>query len=132
MSARTLKTVVFAVVVLAVVAAIGGAAYNAGLARGIAESSRVLAAPGAAPAPVLPYAYGHGWHPWGFGLFPVFPFFGLLLAVFVLKVLFWRGPWGPWARGGYWTNGVPPAFEEWHRRAHGQAPVQPPSPGATT
>jgi hypothetical protein len=131
MSSRTLKIIALGVVAVLVAAAIGGAAYNAGLARGVAESSRVLAAPGSGPTVVVPYVHGHGWHG-GFGFFPVFPFFGLLFLFFALKFLFWRGPWGPWSRGGYWMNGVPPAFEEWHRRAHGQTPVQPPSPGATT
>jgi len=31
--------------------------------------------------------------------------------------MLWRGRWhGGWRSGGY--DGVPPMFEEWHRRAH--------------
>ena len=39
------------------------------------------------------------------------------VAGMVVRGLFWRGAWG--GRGcGY--RGVPPAFDEWHRRAHAQ------------
>ena len=59
-----------------------------------------------------------------FLLFFLFLFFGL-------RGLFWRG-----RRGGGWGyrhGGIPPAFEEWHRRAHEQqAPVStPPAPSTT-
>ena len=41
---------------------------------------------------------------------------GLFLIVVLVRGLFWRG----WCAGGRgsWKTGVPPAFEEWHRRAH--------------
>jgi hypothetical protein len=55
--------------------------------------------------------------PWGFGFgfFPFFPLFFILFWAFVLRGMFWRGGWR--GRGcGY--DGVPPAFDEWHRRAH--------------
>jgi hypothetical protein len=75
----------------------------------------------AAPAAAYP-PYIYGWpRPWGFGLFPFFPIFPIvffLLFFVVVRGLMWRGPW----RGGWRAryDGVPPAFEEWHRRAHGE------------
>jgi hypothetical protein len=94
---------------LAAAAAVGFFAYNAGFAQGVAESARVAATPGG-PAPYL-----YMWpRPWGFG-FGFFPFFLLLLCFFLLRRLLWGGPrWG-W---GHYYDGVPPRFDEWHRRAH--------------
>ena len=102
---------------LALVAALAGVgfyAYNLGVAQGLAESSR-LVAPGAA-APVIVWA-----RPWGFGFFPFFPLLFIFFWIFVLRGLFWRGRWG--GRGGGYRGypGVPPEFDEWHRRAHAQA-----------
>ena len=114
-----------AIAVLAIGAAtmIAIGAYNAGVAQGIVESGRAIAPPPAG----TPYVYV--WpRPWGFG-FGFFPFFFLLfLFVFVLRGFLWRGPWrGGW---GHRYEGVPPAFDEWHRRAHAQQP--PPSSSGTT
>ena len=96
---------------------IGIGAYNAGVARGIAEGARAI------PVPPRGVPYVYGWpRPWGFGFFPVFPFFFLFLLIlfFAGRGLFWRGSWA----GGYGcrNHGVPPAFEEWHRRAHAEPP----------
>lgn len=107
---------VLAVVILALAAAavIGVGAYNAGMAHGFAQNAHAVA-PGAGVVP-----YGYYWpRPWGFGFFPVFPlFFLLVLLFFVLRGGRGRGPWrGGWGCG---YDGVPPAFDEWHRRAHGQ------------
>ena len=117
------RAIAIAVVVLAGAAFIGSAAYNAGVSHAIAMSARAVEAPATpaaagAPYPYPPY-YAYGWHrPWGFGIFPLFPIFPILFVLFfffVVRGLFWRGPWrGGWGGGG----GVPPAFEEWHRRAH--------------
>ena len=112
---------------LALVASVGVYTYNLGLAHGIAESGRLIASPGASPgaAPVIAV-----WpRPWGFGFgfFPFFPLLFILFWFFVVRALFWRGAW---RRGcGYGYGGVPPAFDEWHRRAHGQQ--EPPPPRAT-
>ena len=99
-------------VVLAMLAAVGVYTYNLGVAQGLAESGRFAVAPGAG-APVVAF-----WpRPWGFGFFPFFPLLFVLFWFIVLRGLFWRG--GRWARGcGY--RDVPPAFDEWHRRAHAQ------------
>ena len=102
-------------------AAIGIGAYNAGVAQGIAEGGRMIAAPAAG----TPYAYV--WRrPWGFGFFPFFPVLFLLFFFFLVRGLLWRG-----RRHGSWRyrdEGVPPVFEEWHRRAHA-APTRDPGIG---
>ena len=96
--------------IIAGAAAIGIGAYNAGVAQGIAEGGRLIAAP-----PGTPYVYV--WpRPWGFGFFPFFPILFFLFFFFIVRGLLWRGRWhGGWR---YRHDGVPPAFEEWHRRAH--------------
>ena len=66
--------------------------------------------------------------PFGFGF--GFGFLVLLLAFFLLFVAFRFLFWGPrWGWGHHtWTlgqalgeGGAPPMFEEWHKRAHGEA-----------
>jgi hypothetical protein len=99
---------------IALLAAVAAYWYNAGVARGIAEA-RILAAPaGAAPVTVV-------WpRPWGFGVgfVPMFPLFFILFWVLAFRRVGWRRGWG---RRGYGDRGVPPAFEERHRRAHRHA-----------
>lgn len=79
------------VAALVFAAVIGGIAYNAGIARGLEQSGKiVMAAPNTMPAPPYPYAY-YGWHhPWGFGFFFA-PFFFIAFWLFVARVLFFRG-----------------------------------------
>ena len=97
--------------ILAGASAIGIGAYNAGVAQGIAETSRMIAAPQAG----TPYVYV--WpRPWGFGFFPFFPLLFLFLVFFIVRGLLWRGRWH--GGGRYRYDGVPPMFDEWHRRAH--------------
>jgi len=109
---QLVRALVIGVLFLAGAAAIGIGAYNAGVAQGLAESGRLIAAPPAG----APYVYV--WHrPWGFGFFPFFPLLFLFLFFFVVRGMLWRGRWhGGWRSGGY--DGVPPMFEEWHRRVH--------------
>ncbi len=101
---------------LVLLALVSVGAYDAGVAHGLAVSSRTIPAGGVPPM-------GWWWpRPWGFWFFPVWP---LLFFVFVWVVLarglFWhRRSWRGWGPGG-----VPPAFDEWHRRAHGQPPAHP-------
>jgi len=110
------------VLMIALAASVGMYSYNLGLAHGVAESARIAAERGGT-APVValwPRPWGFGF---GFGFFPFFPFLFILFWFFIIRALFWRGAWG--YRGGWghrrWdTGGVPPAFEEWHRRAHAQ------------
>ena len=117
------KTVLWVAIVLLAIATMVGVgyyAYNAGVAHTIVESGRA-AAGGAPPVAVWP-RWG-----FGFGFFPFFPvFFFILVWVVLLRGLLWRGRrWGGGCGYGY-GSGVPPQFEEWHRRAHGQAGSQQP------
>jgi hypothetical protein len=114
------RAIVGVLLAVAVAAAVGMFAYNAGVAQGLAESGRWAATPGA-PAP-----YVYMWRPWGFG-FAFFPFFFVLLCFFLLRRLVWGGP--RWGRGHYY-DGVPPRFEEWHRRAHERDAATGSTPGA--
>jgi hypothetical protein len=119
------RALAIAALVVAGAAAIGIGAYNAGVAQGIAQNVQAIAAPPAG----TPYMYV--WpRPWGFGFFPIFPFFFVLFFFFVLRGLLWGGRW----RGGRGCryDGVPPAFDEWHRRAHGEPPAPTSTAGGTT
>jgi hypothetical protein len=128
--------IVAALVLLAAIAGIAYFAFQAGVVRGSpitieAPSGGPSTSPGSAqgvPAPYPYYGYGMPFHrPWGFG----FGFFGCLIPLFLFfllfgafRFLFWGPRWGhhgghgPWGR---WENGMPPMFEEWHKRAHGEA-----------
>lgn len=109
MNGRLLRTLAIVALVIVGGAAIAIGAYNAGVANGIAESGRMIAAPPAGPA------YVYVWpRPWGFGFFPFFPILFLLFFFVAVRGLLWRGRW----HGRYRYDGVPPMFEEWHRRAH--------------
>jgi hypothetical protein len=102
---------VVAAVILA--AAVGLVAFNAGVAHGLAIGAAAGAAVTPPLAPFGPWAYG--WYrPWGFGFFG--PIGVLFLWFFVFRVLFWGGfHRRRWMAHG---SGVPPTFDEWHRRAH--------------
>ncbi len=105
---------------LALLAVMGVYVYNLGVAHCLAGASNVTDL-GGRGAPFVGW-----WRPWGFGsgFFPFFPFLLFLLWVAVLRGFLWRGPWyGRRWYGRGWSSGrdgVPPAFEEWHRRAHEQ------------
>ncbi len=110
MGTRGLLGILLAVVLMAGVA---GIAYNTGVARGLAESGQISPPPGIAPYPY----YGPYWHPgpFGFGFFGfLFPLLFIFLIFGLLRGLFWH----PWRGYGHYGRGVPPMFEEWHRRAH--------------
>jgi hypothetical protein len=112
---RRILAIVLALVAVAVAVGIGTQLYQAGVARGLAESGQITPRPEGVP----PYGYyrPYGYHPFGFGfgffgfLFPLL-FFFLIFSLF--KGFFWR-PWGWYGPSKY---GVPPAVEEWHRKAH--------------
>ena len=118
--------IVAALVLIAAIAGIAYFAFQAGVAQG---SPITIQSPSGetAPFPYPYYGYGPFHRPFGFGfgflgcLIPLFLFF-LLFGAF--RFLFWGPRWGwghhhgPWARR--WENGVPPMFEEWHKKAHGE------------
>jgi len=138
---------ILAAILLVAVLAIGGGliattAYQAGLSTAVTTatgSAGTVVAPVVVPA--YGYGYGYGWHA-GFGLFG---FLGALFFLFIvfalLRAIFWRGGpgrrggWGPGGYGGYgygkgpdggghghgpWESQASEAFDERHRRAHGE------------
>jgi hypothetical protein len=115
--------IVSALVLIAAIAGIGFFAFRAGVAQG---SPVTIQAPSgdSVPVPYPHYGYGMPFHRshFGFGLgcfgilIPLFLFF---LAMKAFRVMVWGPRWGhhgPWGR--HWENGVPPMFEEWHKKAH--------------
>jgi hypothetical protein len=109
------------VLTVAGAAAVGAAAFNAGVERGLVEASRTASLPEAATHVYVLSGPGHG------GFFPIVPLvLGFLFVVFLVRGLGWRG------RGGCGPRqGVPPAFDEWHRRAHERMGGPPPAPDRT-
>jgi hypothetical protein len=132
MNRRLVLGILLTILVIVGAVGIGVSAYQAGVARGVAESARLVDPETGEPrgdGPFYPYYYGRpfGFRPFGFGfgflglLFPIFFFF---LLFWLLRGLFWRGPWGWRGHRAGWPEDVPPMFEEWHRRAHGQSTEQ--------
>ena len=116
MNKRLITALVSLVLLLALAAGVGSYAYQLGVAQGIAESGRLVGPNGAPLVAFYP-------RPWGFGFFPFFPvLFFVLFWIFAARALFWRGRWHRGAAGGCGSRGVPPMFEEWHRRLHEQQP----------
>ena len=121
--------IISALVLIATIAGIGFFAYQAGFAHG---SPVTIEAPSGdanvMPAPYYGYGYGMPFHRghfgFGFGCFgPLLAFFLVVLALKSFRMLFWGPRWGwghhrhgPWGRR--WEGGVPPMFNEWHKRAH--------------
>jgi hypothetical protein len=146
---------ILAAILLVAVLAIGGgliatAAYQAGLTTAVTTAA---GSAGTAVTPVVVPAYGYGYGPGWHGGFGFFGFLGTLLFIFIvfalLRAIFWRGGpgrrggWGPGGWGGYgygkgpdgqgrgpWESHANEAFDEWHRRAHGETP--PPEPSDPT
>ena len=116
-------------IAILLIAVVGGAAYyayGAGVAQGLMEGGKLVA-----PAPatgIAPYPYyGPFFHPFGFGLGAIgciFPFLFFLLFFALVRTFLWRGHWGHGMHHGHWDNGVPPKFEEWHKRAHEPQPAE--------
>ena len=127
------------VLLLGLVTAGGFMAYKAGVAQGIAQAPEVAAAieksaENGQVAPVPPMMYGYGYpHGYGFGyphhffnpfgaicssIFFFFLFFGFMKMIFFRRMRHGWGHHGPWKKG--WEGGMPPMFDEWHKRAHGE------------
>lgn len=118
MNGRIIFRIFLAIALLAVIAGLGVYAYNLGIAQGLVQSGK-LPAPAAGVAPYPYYGGPFFFHPFGFpGLFCLVPLFFFLLFGLLFRGLFWHGPWYGGRHHGYWENGVPPRFEEWHRKVH--------------
>ena len=133
MNGKIVARIVSALVLIAAIAGIAYFAYTAGVAQG---SPVTIQAPSgeSAQMPYPYYGYGMPFHrPFGFGglgfgclglLIPLFLFF---LAMKAFRFMFWGPRWGhhmggrgPWGRHGWGEDGLPPMFQEWHKRAHGE------------
>jgi len=113
-------------VLLAAIAGIAFMAYQSGVTH--ASVVAVQTSGGTAPIPYPYYPYGWSWPPFlfPFGCFiPLIGIFLVCLSFGAFRFMIW-GPrrWeghrmhhGPWSKDS--GNGIPPAFDEWHKRAHG-------------
>lgn len=133
MNTNTGFRILAALVLVAAIAGIAFFAYQAGMAQG---SPVTIEAPsgGSVPAPYpypyygMPFYRPWGWG-WGFGCFGILiPLFLFFLAIKAFRFAFWGPRWGwhhqhgLWGRG--WNGDVPPMFEEWHKKAHGEQPEE--------
>ena len=126
MNGKIVFRILAALVLLAAIAGIAFFAFNLGVTQ------HAQSAANAGDQVPIPY---NGTH---FLMFP-FPFLGFgcfapLIALFLLFIalrafsfIFWGPRWGysghihrGWRRGGWDESGVPPIFQEWHKRAHGE------------
>jgi hypothetical protein len=114
MSRRILWGVAVALLAALTAFGIGATAYRAGVAHGLSEGARLSDAAPAAGAAAYPYWY-HAPYPYGHAGF-LFPLVFVFLAFALARGLFWGRRCGGFHGG--WRGGVPPSFEEWHRRAH--------------
>jgi hypothetical protein len=122
---RIVWRIVAALVLIAALAGIGFYAYNLGVNQQLAAKTVTT---GAAPLPYYPMHpfFGMFWGP----LACLIPFFLICLAFAGMRGLIFgpamhhrmhmHGHWGMHDENG---RHVPPIFDEWHRRAHGDAPT---------
>ena len=126
MNGKIALRVVAGLVLLAVIAAIGFFAFQAGVAQGSPITIEAPSGEGM-PMPYPHYEYGYGMrghHPFGFGFGCLIPLVGIFLLVLALKsfrVMMWGPRWGWGGRHGWAEHNVPPMFDEWHKKAHGES-----------
>lgn len=136
MTRRIVLGILIALLLVAGAVMVGAYAYQFGVAQGLAQSDNLQVVVPEAGAGVYPYHSGWG-GPFFFRPFGFFGCFGFLLPLLFFFLLFglarrilWGG-WGwrhhGWGPHGWRGEGVPPMFEEWHKRAHGQS-AEPPKP----
>jgi hypothetical protein len=123
-----------ALVLIAAVAGIAFFAFQTGVAQGSpvtieAQSGQSVPAPYPYQGYGMPFHHGFGL---GFGCLGILiPLFLFLLAAKAFRMMLWGPRWG-WGRMGHhgpWRHawgerGVPPMFEEWHKKAHGEQPEE--------
>lgn len=129
---RTIVRIFGVLLLIALFVAGGAFVYRAGVAQGISQAPEVAeaiqqSAENGNGSPMM-FGYGYPHHGYGhhFGFIP-FGFFGFFLFLFfffgLMRLIFFR-KWshhnkhGHWSK--HWENGVPPMFEEWHKKAHGE------------
>lgn len=141
---RVILGVLIVVVLAAGAIGIGVTAYNYGVARGLSDSGQIVPGPDQGrldrPGRIWsPLHFGYampmmgGRFGYGFGFLGcLVPILFLFLVFALFRFIFWR-PWGwGWRHHGPWGHGegrgVPPMFEEWHKRAHGEQTTPPQEP----
>lgn len=134
MNRRIVWGILLALVLIAGAVSLGVSAYNLGVAQGLAQSGQLSDLPPGTGMSPYPYFGGPFWfyRPFGFGFFGCFgPLLFFLLIFALFRGLWWGGRWGygPGWKHGHWDKGVPPRFEEWHRRAHGEE-IEPTPPSS--
>src|ERR1700694_759036 len=98
MNRRVVLGIVVVLLLVVGAVAVGGYAYNVGVAQGLANSGKLVAPQGDGVG-VAPFYYGapYFYHPFGFGfgfLGCLFPLLGFFLIFGLIRALFWRGGWG--------------------------------------
>jgi hypothetical protein len=124
--------IIFGLILIGALVALGVYVYNAGVAQGIASGTQLQVPEGGAqPAP---YYYPHFYRPFGFGfLWFLGPLFFLFLILGLMRAVFFGGRrrhhygfgHGPWKWSGSkeeWKDGIPPRVAEWHRKLHSEEP----------
>ena len=113
---QVIYRVIAGLVLLGAIAGIAFFAFNAGVVRGTGLELPAVIQPNNG----IVYMHPHG----GFGcLIPLFVLFLVFIAFGGMRRLIW-GPRYGWGRHHChpkhwsWNEGVPPMFDEWHRRAH--------------
>ena len=113
MNGRTGLVIVLVLVLIAAGVGIGMFAFHAGVAQGLSESGKFTLP--WRDVSLHPFA-GHMGRPFG-PLGFMLPLVGILLVFGLFRALC-RGRVGDGGFHGYWSDGVPPRFEEWHRGVH--------------
>jgi hypothetical protein len=116
-----MRALLAVILILVLGGAIAAGAYEAGLAQSAQQIVVPATVPATGGAPVVayygrPYGYGWGFFPFGF----LFPIFGLFLFFALMRVLIGGGR--GWGHRGWYADGVPNRFDEWHKRSHGETP----------
>jgi hypothetical protein len=114
-----MRGIFIAILIVVLGGAIAVGAYDAGIAQGAAQVV-VPATGGTAPAVAYygrPYGWGFGFFPFGFLL----PILGLFLFFGVMRALIGGGR--GYGHRGWYSDGVPNRFDDWHKQAHGDTSV---------
>ena len=131
MNGKIAIRIVSALVLIAAIAGLGYVAFNAGVAQGSPVTVNAPEPAGQSyPAPYYHHGFGMPMPFFGFGCFGIlFTLFRFGMAMKAFRMMAFGRHFGhmhahgPW-RHGWGEKGVPPMFEEWHKRAHGEAPAE--------